>query len=81
MVLDLKVKMRTDITSISRYDDVIAVFDFSKYVRAAGPDPVVFEPAAALVKAEAGRVRDKIMLGDAAEALALLEVFATMGAA
>ena len=69
-----KVKLRADVTQIHGYTDVTDVFDFSKYAWSESVSDE-FQPREAQIKAEAGRIRDEIMLGDQQAALVLLRAF------
>ncbi len=60
---------------INGYTDVKDAFDFSKHEYAAVTNTEAYKEGAELVDAEASNVTDQIMLGDAEEALRLLEAF------
>ena len=70
-----KVKLRSDISSISTYDDVSKVFDFSKFSWASAIDHKAVEKAAKPFRTQAEKLKDKIMLGDENTAMAALEAF------
>ena len=57
------------------YTDIKYAFDFSKFERDSKTDAVALDKAKAQIIAAANRIKDKIMLGDAEEALALIEAF------
>ncbi|MRN66388.1 hypothetical protein [Brucella sp. 10RB9213] len=59
----------------SSYDDVMDFFDFSKFHHGQKLADA-FTPDEAAIKAQANRIRDEIVLGDNAQALALLREFA-----
>lgn len=69
-----KVKLKPECTEIGEYDRYWVYWDFSKYEQREVVKPS-YQPAADKVNAEAQTIRDKIMLGDAEEALALLSSF------
>lgn len=73
LVVSGKVKVRKDLTQWPYHTD--DAFDFSQYSwdKKVSPD---FDDEAAKIKERASSVRDMIMLGDAAEALRLLNDFA-----
>lgn len=71
-----KVKIRADITSISHYDDVVKVFDFSKYSWTDTGDAKTIARLAKPFREQAQKLKDKIMLGDESTAMAALESFA-----
>jgi hypothetical protein len=70
------VGLRTDVTEISSYADVVDVFDFSKHAWPDTPDAAAIAAEMKPFTDEAQRLKDKIMLGDETTALAALELFA-----
>jgi hypothetical protein len=70
-----KVKMRSGIVAISRYDHVCDVFDFSKHQSEAHLTPAGHRLMTTLNE-EANSVLDAVILGEEAEAFRRLEAFA-----
>lgn len=74
-----KVKMRpsTELNRCNEYslNSLTTVFDFSKYETKASFNQAKFNERAAKLRAEANRIVDQIMLGDAEEALRLVKEF------
>ncbi|TIQ65472.1 MAG: hypothetical protein E5X41_15040 [Mesorhizobium sp.] len=73
LVVTRKVKLRAGLTEMPRYTSDL--FDFSKHMWYRALVTETYNPAAEKVSADAARVRDQIMLGDAEVALALLAEF------
>ncbi|RUU80236.1 hypothetical protein [Mesorhizobium sp. M7A.F.Ca.MR.362.00.0.0] len=73
LIIARKVKLKTTLTELPTYAS--EAFDFSKFMWHRALITETYNPAANKVKADAARVRDQIMLGDAEAALALLADF------
>lgn len=71
-----KVKLKATTTEISTHTDVVDAYDFSKYEGYTQKQLDEHQQALATIEQTAAQVRDKIMLGDAEEALKLLADFA-----
>jgi len=73
-----KVKMKSDkeLRSIGGYNlNLGTVFDFSEYEVKGGIDQVKYAAYSRKVAAEANKLKDSVMLGDAEEALKMIEDF------
>jgi len=67
-----KVKLKKGVKSITRYTDVVNVFDFAPFDQKVDKS---YERRAARIDAEATKVCDQIMLGDATEAAKLVDEY------
>ena len=70
-----RVRLAADRTEITAHTYVTQAFDFSPFERSAVVDVAGRDAGAATIRKEAAAIRDKIMLGDADEALQLLSAF------
>ena len=71
-----KVTLKADITAISYYSKVEEVFDFGKFMWPDKVDDAAVQKEMAPLVEEAGRIKDRIILGDQQTALASIEEFA-----
>lgn len=69
------VQLRDDVNAVSRYTDVVDVFDFSAHCWPESVDTEAVDRTMAPLRLEALRLKDKIMLGDATAAQSALEQF------
>lgn len=70
-----KVPLAAERTEVGNHTYVTQAFDFSGFERPAIIDTKGRDAGAAAIRKEAAAIRDKIMLGDADEALQLLSAF------
>lgn len=83
LIKEGKVKMiASPSKEIHCYRNFVDTFDFSKHHdynrRTPNYDPKAFKKKADVVRKERTRIKDKIMLGDAEEALKMIEAFTKM---
>ena len=71
-----KVKLKASVEQVTTWTDVVDAFDFSPFEQREKTTPE-YAPAAKALEDEAQKVRDQIMLGDAEEAMRLLESFSS----
>jgi len=69
-----KYKIKADVSKITRYTDLCDVIEFPDE-KAGKANREKIDSESAKVTSEAVKIKDKLMLGDASEALAMIEAF------